>query len=365
MLNTKFVIHTIVKLKFKITSQLINFKTNYLDTKLNNKTIKSKFLFQSSTKIRSTLYNYRFNIFLFFFLFATLYHFFFLSLANQNVLCLIYLTLGATVYLFFSGFIYFIKLYAYNRFTGFIQDFWRLSLTVFWLIEGSLLLVILFALSFGPLLPYHMYRNEVKLGCEYVQYISFESFIIKHLPLVFLVIITTKDDDEQTSFESLTLLLASSIIITWVLIDEFYLLFHITNIFMRETPVYIWGSKKWSLSHAVLWRTKMWASYFGICTFTKFLHIVFAAYFILFWVTATLKEGGVSSDADNLEEASDENIKAAANFNLVALYIWLGYMVFYPIFNRTVFVFIYNNDSLSSYLSIISSFFKELVLLFI
>ena len=115
MLNTKFVIHSIIKIKFKIKSYLINFKDNYLR--------EPKFNFQSSTKITSAIYQYRFNMFLFIFLLATVYHFFFLSLANQNILCLIYLTLGATIYLFFSGFIYFIKLYAYNRFTGFIQDF--------------------------------------------------------------------------------------------------------------------------------------------------------------------------------------------------------------------------------------------------
>ena len=363
MLNTKFIIYSFHKSIKHIKFFLIIWKKNLDELCIKYNSVG----FYSKTKnlTLNSIYHYRLNLLFFIFLAATLYHFFFLSLTNQNVLCLVYLTLGAMLYLLFSGFIYFLKLYSYNRFTGFIQDFWRLSLTVFWLIEGSLLLVILFALSLGPLLPHHLYRSEVKLGCEYIQYISFESFIIKHLPLIFLVILTTKDDDEKTTFESIIVVIIASLLITWVLLDEFYLLFHITNVFMRETPVYLWGSKKWIMSHAVLWRTKMWASYFGICTFTKFIHVIFAAYFILFWVTSTLKEGGVASENDNVEEASDENIKAAANFNLVALYIWLGYMVFYPLFNRTVFVFLYNSTDLSSYYSIVTTIIKETILLFL
>ena len=104
----------------------------------------------------------------------------------------------------------------------------------------------------------------------------------------------------------------------------------------------------------------MWASYFGICTFTKFIHIIFAAYFILFWLASTLKEGGASAEVDNVEEASDENVKAAANFNLVAIYIWLSYMVFYPIFNRTVFVVLYNESYLSTYYKLTITFIKEI-----
>ncbi|XP_068224196.1 NADH-ubiquinone oxidoreductase chain 1-like, partial [Palaemon carinicauda] len=44
-------------------------------------------------------------------------------------------------------------------------------------------------------------------------------------------------------------------------------------------------------------------------------------FFALYYLASTLKEGGVASENDNLEEASDENVKAAANFNLVAVYI--------------------------------------------
>ena len=360
MLNTKFYLYILGGLNIRIKLIL----SSLLNDINNKKLINDQFKLKSKNLINlNSIYQYRTNIIFFLFLIASLYHFLFLSINNQNILCLVYLTLGATLYLFVSGFIYFLKLYAYNRFTGFIQDFWRLSLTVFWLIEGSLLLVILFVLSLGPLLPHHIYKFETKLGCEYIQYISFESFIIKHIPLIFLTIFTTKDDDELTSFESIIIFLFSSIIITWVLLDEFLLLFHITNLFMRDTPTYLWGAKKWTMTHSTLWRTKMWASYFGICTFTKFLHVVFASYFILFWIKSLLKEGGASSDTDNLEEASDENVKAAANFNLVAIYIWLGYMICYPIFNRTVFVVFYNNNSLSLLARVFYNVIKETSLL--
>ena len=70
-----------------------------------------------------------------------------------------YLLLANMFYLFISGFVFFFKKYQYRLYTSAIQRFWRRSLMVFWIIEGSLFSVFVYLIFNSSQEPIHMYDN--------------------------------------------------------------------------------------------------------------------------------------------------------------------------------------------------------------
>ena len=297
--------------------------------------------------------------------FSIIYHLFYLSVTNQVLLFLYYILFINFFYLLLSGFFYFLKYYRYNRYTSFVQDFWRTSFTIFWLVEASLLVVIIYSLSLEPLLPIHMYRSELKFGSEFIQYVSFYNFIIKHIPLMVLVFLISKENNKSTNLELNIYNIFMVYIITFILIDEFFLFYHVSNVYMRETCYYILEEKKWDLSHKQFWRIKLWVSYFGICVFIKFIHVLFFSYFILLWLGNFIKNNRLIVNDINLKEASNENIKAAANFNLVTLYVWITYHIVYPILNKNLYLIYINPFSINKLYIFLHFILKEIFILHI
>ena len=121
MINITYIIRTLVYSKRNIHNIFCQIK-RWAITFFNPQDLLRQTNFRLKTQLVN-LYVLRAPILSLVFLSISLYHLFYLNLSNQNVLILLYLTFGGTFYLFLSGFVYFIKLYAYNRFTGFIQDF--------------------------------------------------------------------------------------------------------------------------------------------------------------------------------------------------------------------------------------------------
>ena len=343
---------------FKNIKKPINYLTKCLLKKYTLFLIKKKklFFFLIKNKVYLTMY----------ILFSSIiYHLFYLSVTNQVLLFLYYILIVSFFYLLISGFFYFLKYYKYSRYTSFIQDFWRNSFTVFWLVEVSLLIVIIYSISLEPLLPIYFYRNELKLGSEFIQYISFYNFIIKHIPLMFLVFLTNKESNKLTNLELSIYNILITYAITYILIDEFFLFYHITNVYMRETSYYILEQKKWDLSHNQFWRIKLWVSYFGICIFIKFIHVLFFSYFILLWLGNFIKNSRLLVNDINLKEASNENIKAAANFNLVTLYIWVTYYTIYPILNKNLYLLYTNSFCFNKFYIFLQFILKETYILYV
>jgi hypothetical protein len=62
-------------------------------------------------------------------------------------------------YLLFSGFVFFVKKYQYRFYTTAIQRFWRRTLLIFWVIEGSLFIVFIYLAFNASQEPVYVYDN--------------------------------------------------------------------------------------------------------------------------------------------------------------------------------------------------------------
>ena len=265
-----------------------------------------------------------------------------------------YLLLANMVYLFISGFVFFFKKYQYRLYTSAIQRFWRRSLMVFWIIEGTLLSVFVYLIFNASQEPLYMYDN---IQIYKTHLFSWRVFLPKIITTTFIIILTYMlllSIKWNTFTKSNNFVLVITVLLLYVAWLEFYQLFHLLNCYGTSNWVYDFSEHLWNLELEFK-RTRIVNHYVTIGLIAKFWHIVFA---VVFWVFFILR--GVESSryrypllAANLQ-----------NFLLVYLLSWL-YM--YPWFKNVLrksmdmpyFWFFVNNRKVGVYL-----FFNDLRLYF-
>ena len=230
-----------------------------------------------------------------------------------------YLLLANMFYLFISGFIFFFKKYQYRLYTSAIQRFWRRSLMVFWIIEGSLFSVFVYLIFNASQEPIHMYDN---LQVYKTHLYSWRLFIPKVITSTFIILLTyilLLSLKWNTFTKTNNFVLCITVLILYVAWLEFYQLFHLMNSYGVSNWVYDFSEHLWNLELEYK-RTRIINHYLTIGLVAKFWHIVFA---VVFWVFFIFR---------GIESSRHRYPLLAANLqNFIIIYI-MSWLYMYPWF---------------------------------
>ena len=256
-----------------------------------------------------------------------------------------YLLLANMFYLFISGFIFFFKKYQYRLYTSIIQRFWRRSLMVFWIIEGTLFSVFVYLIFNSSQEPIHMYDN---LQIYKTHLYSWRFFLPKVIISTFIIVLTyilLLSLKWNTFTKTNNFILVITVLILYVAWLEFYQLFHLMNSYGVSNWVYDLSDHLWNLELEFK-RTRIINHYLTIGLVAKFWHIVFA---VVFWVFFIFR---------GIESSRYRYPLLAANLqNFIIIYI-MSWLYMYPWFKNIIrkgmdmpyFWFFINNRRFGFYL---------------
>ena len=194
-----------------------------------------------------------------------------------------YIVIGNLVYLFLSGFVFFIKRYQYRLYTSSIQRFWRRSLTIFWAIEGSLFCTFFYLILNANQEPVYMYDNTQLFKTHFYSWRYFLPKIVLSTLLIvftymFLLVVKWNSFSKLNNF-----VLLITLIVLYIMWLEFYQLFHLMNCYGTTNWVYDFSDHLWNLD-VEFKRTRIVNHYVTIGLVAKFWHVVFAVVFWIFFI---------------------------------------------------------------------------------
>jgi len=266
------------------------------------------------------------------------------------------------IFTLFSGFVFFIKKYRFAKYTSSIQQFWKRSYMLFWLIEGGLFLVFIFLTLNATEEPVYMF-DQIKMHRQHL--FSWRLFLLKAYPNVCLILLT------QYLLYSIRWSLLSSqsfllFLITFLLLQviwlEFYQFYHIIHFYSNGVWKYKTWNRYWVVKREVR-RTRLVNNYVSLALMLKFWHLLFILGFWLFFVLR-------ASELNRVRYS----LLAANNQNFILMYI-MCWLYMYPwikflgkkFLNRPYYWFFYNmrtlglrvlvDDCLNFYLSFFKSLF--------
>ena len=220
------------------------------------------------------------GIFLFFFIF-----FYFLQIKDVpfNKSIFGYFIVSMYFYWLMSGFVFFVKKYQYSKFTSVIQRFWKRTFILFWMIEGSLVLVFIFLTLNASTEPMYMY-DQIQVYKTHL--FSWRWFLVKIIPSILLIIsgyylqMTVR---WGVFCRQSVLILSITLLVVYILWVEFYQFFHVVSYYGNFFWTYDSDEFLWSIELDDR-RNRICNNYVTICLCTKFWHIVFMFVFWLFFV---------------------------------------------------------------------------------
>ena len=259
------------------------------------------------------------------------YYNFFLSISSNSILFIIYIAIFFFIYLILSTISYFTNIYQYNRYTSFIQEFWRTAFFSFWFSEIFFLFIFLNLFSFiSPELPNDIFNNNNKLGYEYI-YCFWDikgDIDCKVFPVIGMVInCIIEEDEEMTEVELIFLEFVCFLSFTINMLEELQEFF---SVFSNFTGVYwefcLENSKKSKSNNWVLRNNKakiIFISYQLVTSLISFLH----SFIVLFisYIVYSDDEDKVSEDNEDQREALSVSISLSILFSASIPYVWIMY----------------------------------------
>lgn len=265
-------------------------------------------------------------------------------------------------YWLISGFVWFFKKYQYRYFTGSIQRFWRRSFIIFWAIEGFLFLIFVYLTLNANQEPVFMYDNSQVYKTHLF---SWRYFLIKIFPSTLLIIFSyfiLLSLKWNTFSKSNFLVLLVTIILLYIMWQEFYQFFHIMSFYGNLNWVYDSEDHLWNLE-VEFRRTRIVNHYVTIALVAKFWHLVFV---LVFWVFFVLRCLEVSRIRYPLFSANFQNFIIVYMMSWVYMYPWFKYIFkkffelpyfWFYVNTRRLGLFIFFNDFKLFLLSIFDFFF--------
>lgn len=283
-----------------------------------------------------------------------IYYSFFLRTLPFTKVFFGYLLLANMFYLFISGFVFFFKKYQYRLYTSAIQRFWRRSLMVFWLIEGSLFTVFIYLIFNASQEPVYMYDNLQVYKTHLFSWRVFLTKIILSALLIVLCYILLLSLKWNTFSKTNNIVLFITVIILYISWLEFYQLFHLLNSYGTANWVYDFSEHLWTLELEFK-KTRIVNHYVTIGLIAKFWHVMFAVIFWLFFIFRCIES------SRNRYPLLVANLQ---NFLIIYIMSWL-YM--YPWFKGVLrksmdmpyYWFFINNRKLASFI-----FFNDIKLFY-
>lgn len=233
-----------------------------------------------------------------------------------------WLSLFFFVYLLISGFVFFLKRYAFGRFTTVISRFWKRSFSIFWLLESYTLacFVYLTLNSSSEVLYFYDYQSLFK-----THLFSFRLFFFKLLAttalvtLVYFLVGNLSLVKEGTVAFIGSAVSALLVYIFWV---EFLQFFH----FVSFCEFYTWSfssdSLEWALESESR-RARTVNNYVMVCVGAKFFHLVLI---VLMWFFSFNRLLERPDSREYLLSANLQNFVIMYLLNWLFMYPWLKFI---------------------------------------
>lgn len=273
---------------------------------------------------------------------VALYFLMYIRLLNAPRHLFAWILILTLLFTLLSGFVFFVKKYRFAKFTSVIQQFWKRSFMLFWLIEGGLFLVFIFLTLNAAEEPVYMY-DQLKMQQNHL--FSWRLFILKAYPCACLVLFTQYllYTIRWTTFSNQSLII---LIITFLLLQvvwlEFYQFYHIVQFYSNGVWKYKAWNRYWVIKREAR-RTRVVTNYTNLCLLVKFWHLLFILGFWLFFV---LRIGELNRIRYPLLAANNQNFLILYFFVWLYMYPWLKF--FYKRFlNRPYYWFLTNYRNLS------------------
>jgi hypothetical protein len=346
-------------------SKIFSKKSQLMSVKVNQFTTNKFYLFNNNNNVignlqtlflglKSIWKHIRLWVLPITFLILFVYYSFFLKSLPFSKFFFGYLLVGNMFYLLLSGFVFFIKKYQYRLYTSVIQRFWRRTLIIFWLIEGSLFTVFVYLIFNASQEPVHVYDN---IQIYKTHFYSWRFFLIKIISSSILIILTYMlllSIKWNTFTKTNNLSLFITILVLYIAWLEFYQLFHLMNCYGTSNWVYDISDHLWNLELDFK-RTRIVNHYVTIGLVAKFWHVVFA---VIFWIFFLLRGLESSRYRYPLLSANLQNFLIIYVMSWLYMYPWFKY-TFRKSLDMPYFWFFVNNRKLGVFL-----FFNDIKLYF-
>lgn len=290
-----------------------------------------------------------------FFFMTSFFFMFFSKLIPIYKISFIFFVLLSFIYWLISGFTFFVKKYQYRYFTSSLQRFWKRSIGLFWMLEFFLFFCFFYLTIMSSQEPFFMFDNSQIFKTHLF---SWKSFFLKIQPMLIVIILTyfSLINLKWLNFSKINVLISCiTAILFFVLWVEFYQFFHIMSYYNN----FIWNFEEdenyWFLENDIK-RTRISNHFLTICLVAKFWHVVFSAYFWLFFIIKGLEFNRVRYP---LLSANLQNFVFVFILSWLYMYPWAKY-IFLKLFNSPYYWFYVNNKRL-----IIFIFFNEIKLFII
>ena len=258
-------------------------------------------------------------------------------------------------------FILIIKKYQYSKFTSVIQRFWKRTYILFWLIESGVFVTFFYLTLNASEEPTYMY-DQMKLYKTHL--FSWRWFLVKLIPLLTLIILgyfTQLSLKWNIFSKQSSILLALTLLLTYLLWLEFYQFFHVVNFYGNLVWVYDYDEFLWNLELEFR-RTRLANNYVAVCLMAKFWHLVFI---FVFWIFFILRVNEIGRVRYPLFVANLQNFIILYIMSWLYMYPWLKFIYrphldtpYYWFFlnARRIGVRVFFNDIKLFYFSIFSKF---------
>lgn len=305
---------------------------NYSLLQLNNRF--NIFTFFSSSSNTKSFYQHInfFNLFknvaqfLIFFMFFLLFFYIFFFLNEYmplNKLIFVWGTFFCLLYLLISGFVFFGKRYAFNKYTGALSRFWKRSFSIFWLLEGFLFFIFLYLTLNSSNEVIYTY-DWIFLKKTYLFSWRLYSFKLIWLILVILCIFIlslVSYDNDRFFFFTL------SFILTAIILFLFYIEFQQFLMYLNHSFYGLWNlssdTNEFTLEQE-LRRSRTVKNYVLICIIAKFWHLVFIVFYWFFGINRMLE---AKEQKDFLLQSILQNFLILYMLNWISMYAWFKWCI--------------------------------------
>ena len=225
-------------------------------------------------------------------------------------------------YLLVSGFVFFLKRYAFGRFTTVISRFWKRSFSIFWLLEGYVFACFIYLTlnSSSEVLYFYDYQSIFKTHLFSFRLFFFKLTAISMLMLLTFFLVGNLSFLKESSISLLGTLVSSLLLyIFWV---EFLQFFH----FASFVEFFSWSpsgeSLEWSLESEGR-KSRIANNYVLVCVGAKFLHLIVI---VLMWFFSFNRMLERPDSREYLLSANLQNFVIMYMLNWIAMYPWFKFI---------------------------------------
>lgn len=304
--------------------------------------------FEKKKNISSILKNKNaYSFFFFFFKLSAIFGFVFIfflifSFSLENIpffkLIFIWISFGFLMYILISGFNFFGKKYAYNRYNESLQRFWKRSFSIFWLLEGFIFAAFVYLTFNASSEVIYSYDPQVFFKTHLVsfRFFYFKLVLINLLLICFFSLIIL---NKLKTFNFFFFNITSAVVVILFILETSQFLSLLNHINFFE-----WSynqSLEYSLDFEMR-KSRIVNSYVFLLAGAKYLHVLFIVFVWFFNFAKSLEN---FESRDYIFSTCLQNTLILYFLNLISLYSVIKYFLrIYLLSSYTWFFVDFKND---------------------